>query len=138
MKTILLTIKKEFFEKIVSGEKTIELRKSRFKNDEKTTPVLLHVSGEKGVQGICFCKGFTPIEATTTKEQWEQFKQATQVNYDLFKSYTGKSKRIFGWQVSNAKRFPQAVHVDCRAGQSWRYFETKDNLGENHVCEKNS
>lgn len=135
MKTILLTIKKKYFDKIVSGEKTLELRKTRFKGVRNPTPVFMHISGEKGVHGVCLCSSFVPIQASITKEQWKQFEESTQVDYAAFKSYTGNRKQIFGWQISNAKKFRNPVEIKCPVGQSWRYFETS-NLGGKNVRKK--
>ena len=63
MNAVLLSLKREWWEKMLTGEKTVEVRKSHSCDiDIIGTPpnfeVYVHISGESGVQGKFTCNGF--------------------------------------------------------------------------------
>lgn len=59
MTAVLLSIKPEWWEKILSGEKTLEIRKTHPRKDSIEWPVtvLVYVSGTGAVQGQFRCPG---------------------------------------------------------------------------------
>ena len=61
MLAVLMSMKPEWWEKILDGEKTLEIRKTHPQNERLEWPVtvLVYVSGTGAVQGQFLCHGYT-------------------------------------------------------------------------------
>ena len=59
MLAVLMSMKPEWWEKILDGEKTLEIRKTHPQNERLEWPVtvLVYVSGTGAVQGQFLCPG---------------------------------------------------------------------------------
>ena len=59
MKAVLMSVKPEWWEKILSGKKILEIRKTHPQSEELYWPitVLVYVSGTGAVQGKFICPG---------------------------------------------------------------------------------
>lgn len=59
MQAVLMSMKPEWWEKILDGEKTLEIRKTHPQNERLEWPVtvLVYVSGTGAVQGQFLCPG---------------------------------------------------------------------------------
>lgn len=59
MLAVLMSMKPEWWEKILAGEKTLEIRKTHPQNERLEWPVtvLVYVSGTGAVQGQFLCPG---------------------------------------------------------------------------------
>ena len=69
MLAVLMSMKPEWWEKILDGEKTLEIRKTHPQNERLEWPVtvLVYVSGTGAVQGQFLCPGCESIVETEKK-----------------------------------------------------------------------
>lgn len=111
-KAVLLSIRPEWCEKIASGRKTIEVRKTRPKLE---TPFKCYIyqthSGQKegrlhsGVIGEFVCDKVFNIYEFSCSRFWlnEALLKDTCLSYDEIKKYAGNAKEIYGWHISELK-----------------------------------
>ena len=138
---VLLSIKPEFAEMILSGAKRYEYRKTIFKNNEVETAVIYatlpigKVVGEFQIGGIL---------EDTPAALWERTKEHAGVSEDIYQRYFKGCETARAIQVANPKRYAQPLSLleatgSTVAPQSFRYLEktVKDNpscfyCGGNH------
>ena len=123
MRTILLSIKPEYVEKILYGTKKYEYRKTKCKEKvEKiiiySTAPVMQVVGEAEVEGI--------IEGTL-EEVWEKTKDYSGTTYEFFcEYYNGKSKAI-AYKLKKVKKYEEVKSLESFgievAPQSFVYVE---------------
>ena len=114
MRAVLLSIKPEWWEKILAGEKDLEIRKTAPRDgaggpDPWPLLVLAYVSGTGAVLGQFLCMG------------WVKSK------------YAG-GKSLYGWIVGEAEEYetpsPLAEFGLTRPPMSWQYIEIPDDKEE--------
>lgn len=121
---VLLSIKPEFAEKILSGEKRFEFRKKIFKNKSVKTVVIYatmpvgKVIGEFEIDEI--------IE-NEPKRLWIQTQKKSGITKSFFDEYFKEKKTAFAIGVGRITRYEKALSLSCFgngivAPQSYRYL----------------
>ena len=107
MKTVLISIRPEWCEKIISGEKTIEVRKTRPKMD---TPFKCYIykCGNGKIIGEFLCDQI--IEDRTYGHNEEFYRAACMSAYDAA-AYAMQSP-MYGWHISNLKIYDTPRELD--------------------------
>lgn len=128
MKAILASVKPEWWEKILAGEKDLEIRKSapQSKDGRKFTwplTVLVYVSGTGAIQGQFTCPGW--IKTNYLQMLVDQSRVPLE---DLRKYAKGGS--LYGWMVQNPEKFDEPAQLAElgleRPPMSWCYVEIPD------------
>ena len=135
-KIVLLSIKKEWLDKIASGEKTIELRKSMPSAIKFPFAALCYETKANGGAGMI--KGaflvdkfgvlapvsFGPRDVADPLSATNEFQRKSLVSISEMDKYMGSSKFLYGWYVSGY--IPLACSLEDldvkRAPQSWQYI----------------
>ena len=131
MTAVLLSIKPEWWEKILSGEKTIEIRKTHPRKDDIEWPVtvLVYVSGTGAVQGQFRCPG-----EVTYRHIRDLSEMSCVPREDLLKYAHGR--RLSGWIVREPEKYdtpsPLAEFGLTRPPMSWQYIEIPDEMEAEH------
>lgn len=132
MKAILASVKPEWWEKILAGEKDLEIRKSapQSKDGRKFTwplTVLVYVSGTGAIQGQFTCPGW--IKTNYLQMLVDQSRVPLE---DLRKYAKGGS--LYGWMVQNPEKFDEPARLAElgleRPPMSWCYVEIPDPVTE--------
>ncbi len=156
-KAVLISIRPEWVEKILSGEKTLEVRKTRPKLDtpfkcyiyctagnlsyEVNNGMMCNISGGKLVVGEFVCDRVETIKAATDPygiyDVDDDFVAQTRLVDGALWDY-GKGATLYGWHISNLeiydtpKELPQFRKCcgtqDCDKCQFW------ENTGEYAGC----
>lgn len=100
MLAVLMSMKPEWWEKILDGEKTLEIRKTHPQNERLEWPVtvLVYVSGTGAVQGQFLCPGEVSYRTMQDLE-----KMSCVPREDLLKY--AKGRRLSGWIVQSPEKF---------------------------------
>lgn len=107
MKTVLISIRPEWCEKIISGEKTIEVRKTR----PKLNPPFkcyIYKCGNGKIIGEFLCDQI--IEDRTYGHNEEFYREACMSAYDAA-AYAMQSP-MYGWHISNLKIYDTPRELD--------------------------
>lgn len=135
-KAVLLSIKKVWLDKIASGEKTIELRKTMPTTIKFPFAVLCYetkANGGSGKVGGAFIVNqtgvlnhvsFGPMDVDDPLSITNEFSRKSLVSIEEMGEYMGASKFLYGWYVS------EYLPLNCsledlgvkRAPQSWQYI----------------
>ncbi len=133
MRAVLMSIKPEWWEKILTGEKTMEIRKTAPKGGAgapKPWPmlVLAYVSGTGGVQGQFLCNGWTKTNLLATMVD-----QSCVPLEDLEAYAGGPGRKLCGWMVREPQKYdtprPLAEFGLNRPPMSWKYIEIPETEG---------
>ena len=123
---IILSIKPKWAEKIYSGEKTIEWRKSISRKNGQITVFIYETAPVKKITGFftlgeAYYKIFGPL-----KDRSEIIVKGCVPSKEL-KKYKGKSKCLYGWDVINPHKFETPKTLEefslKRPPQSWCYTD---------------
>lgn len=125
---VLLSIKPEFVEKIFSGEKKFEYRRSIFKNPNVDTVVVYStmpvgkVVGEFKIQSIL---------NLNVDELWKKTKSKSGLNYSFYKSYFHDKDNGYAIKIESVKEYEEPLALseisdNLKAPQSFCYI--KDDL----------
>lgn len=137
-KAVLLSIHPKWAEKIYSGEKAVEWRKTFPTEAEPGTPVLIYETSP-----VCMVTGlfyWVSKEALIIREPdfegqeinptAKRIIEAGCVLLDDLKKYQGAKGVIFGWECRCKMKFseprPLSDYGLKRAPQSWQYVEVMD------------
>ena len=135
-RAVLLSIKKKWLDKIASGEKTIELRKTMPSSINFPFAVLCYETkandGSGQVRGAFIVNrigvlgpvSFGPKDVADPLSATNEFQRKSLVSIEEMDEYMGASKFLYGWYISDY------VPLDCslealgvkRAPQSWQYL----------------
>lgn len=118
-KAILISLRKEWWDKIVSREKKIELRKTAPKQISGTTICYVYVPEEKSVIGQFILQGVAQVQPGEVLEQNSCVSVEQQVNYK-------GNGELFGWLVAFPVQYEHKIDLQKflgvkRAPQSWQY-----------------
>lgn len=102
---VLLSIKPEYAEMILSGEKLYEYRKVRFRQDVST--VILYATLPVGKLVGEF--QLDDIIEETPVEVWERTKKHAGITRDFFKKYFSGRKVAVAFKVGAVTRYPQGL-----------------------------
>ena len=127
---ILLSIKPEFVNKILSHEKLYEFRKSIFKQDVER----IYIYSTYPVKKIVGYFEVTDIICKSPEELWDLFSDVSGIcENEFFKYYSG-SDEGFAIRIDNLIVFDEFIDMsefdDFRAPQSFCYVENNDCLKE--------
>lgn len=133
MKTILLSLHQEWWDKMLIGEKDIEVRKTKPQDTFQDYRVIVYVTGGIGVVGEFICNQFYSIRMTPSVKRvktadGKDFSSRSCLTWKQMYEYAGNSgKRLWGWQVSDVKAYdiprPLSDFGVKRPPQSWMYLE---------------
>lgn len=121
---VVLSIKPEFVDKILSGKKKYEYRKRIFKQEVdsvviySTKPVGMFI-GEFKVEKILY---------DSVDEIWESTNDFSGISYDYFMKYFNSQKMAYALQIKDLKVYskplrPQEVAPNFKAPQSFCYLK---------------
>lgn len=100
---LLISVKPEFAEKIINGEKTIELRKSAPKKVSKENYILIYVTSPvKELWGI---GKINNIIKDNPISFWENFGSKTGITEEQYKAYYKTSKNAYGIELKEVRSF---------------------------------
>jgi len=100
---LLISVKPEFAKKIMSGEKTIELRKSAPKKVNKENYILIYVTSPiKELWGICKINN---IIKDNPNAFWDNYGSQTGITKSQFKEYFKTNKNAFGIELKEIRNF---------------------------------
>lgn len=128
---VVLSIHKNFLDKILAGEKTIEVRRSFPKKLPLPFTILFYETGNGGgtkrIRAKATCNGFDLLHiADFQREQMETLKAFSQkscLSHAALSEYIGQRQVLFGWRLENI--VPLDSDLDevgvRRAPQSWCY-----------------
>jgi predicted transcriptional regulator len=128
MKAVIMSLKPRWWEKMLSGEKTLEIRKTApagGAGDENPWPllVLVYVSGTGEVRGQFTCHGWIKTNLFNCLAG----RSCVPIE-DLEKYAAGKS--LCGWTVKDPQKYdtprPLAEFGLERPPMSWQYIEIPD------------
>ena len=128
MKAVLASVKPEWWEKILSGEKTLEIRKSAPQSKDGQVfnwPLiaLVYVSGTGAVQGQFTFPGWVKTNML------EMLVERSGVKLEDLRAYA-KGGCLYGWEVENPQKYatpsPLAEFGLVRPPMSWQYVEIPD------------
>lgn len=124
MRCLLMSIKQNWCELILKGEKTIEIRKSR--PQELSTPFKCYIyctkTGAKEdsiakpgkVIGYFICDKIIPIrvfeDGLIQDWNWNSLEKS-KVPYDDMATYIGHGKIGYGYQISNLKIYKESIDI---------------------------
>jgi len=100
MLAVLMSMKPEWWEKILDGEKTLEIRKTHPQNERLEWPVtvLVYVSGTGAVQGQFLCPGEVSYRTMQDLEEMSCVPREDLLKY-------AKGRRLSGWIVQSPEKF---------------------------------
>ena len=128
MKAILESVKPEWWEKILAGDKGLEIRKSapQSKAGRRFTwplTVLVYVSGTGTIQGQFTCPGWIKTNLL------EMLVDQSCVPLEDLRAYA-KGGSLYGWMVQNPEKFDEPAQLAElgleRPPMSWCYVEISD------------
>lgn len=131
MLAVLMSMKPEWWEKILAGEKTLEIRKTHPQNERLEWPVtvLVYVSGTGAVQGQFLCPGEVSYRTMQDLEEMSCVPREDLLKY-------AKGRRLSGWIVQSPEKFdapsPLAEFGLDRPPMSWQYVEITDEMEAEH------
>lgn len=106
MLAVLMSMKPEWWEKILAGEKTLEIRKTHPQNERLEWPVtvLVYVSGTGAVQGQFLCPGEVSYRTMQDLEEMSCVPREDLLKY-------AKGRRLSGWIVQSPEKFDAPSHL---------------------------
>lgn len=122
---VLLSIKPEFVDKIFSGEKLFEYRKSIFKNTDIDTIVIYST---KPVGKIVGEIKIDYILNESIEDLWNKTHHSSGISYEFFKSYFQDKERGYAIKIGEAKKYekplsPKELFANFHPPQSFCYIE---------------
>jgi len=126
-RVVLLSIRPEFAEAILSGTKQVEFRKVPFSRSVRT--VIVYAT--KPVGQIIGTFEVSRIEQTSPTRLWDMFGSVGGVTRRHFRQYFQGRRVAYGIRVENARRFSAPVSLKevgrgIIAPQSFIYVTTED------------
>lgn len=103
---VLLSIKPEFAEKIFSGEKTFEFRKSVFKNSTVKTVV---VYATRPVARIVGEFDVARVMGAEPSELWKKTQAGAGITEEFFREYFVGRSYGFALEIENATLYPEPI-----------------------------
>ena len=128
MLAVLLSVKQTWWEKMLTGEKTLEIRKTAPKSGKGRAvtwplPVLVYVSGTGAVQGRFMCPGWI------WTSDLRYLTRGSCVSLQALEKYA-EDRPLYGWNVEAVRKYdtpsPLAEFGLEAPPVSWRYIEIPD------------
>ena len=128
-KTILISIHPEYAERILTGEKTYELRR-RLPLEKPERMVIYATAPISAVVGTAEVTDTIDLPLT---ELWKRVRKSAFVTLDEFHEYFRPHDRGKAFVLRNPVRFPSPIPITeyglKRAPQSWQYLPEESNAG---------
>lgn len=131
-KTVLISIHKQHLDKILAGEKTIEVRTNWPRAARPPFVVLLYETGNGGgckrVRAKAICSGHDMLRDSdlwsTDRTALKEFAQKSCLHESDLKEYMAAHTCLFGWRFENIQPFECSLNdlKILRAPQSWCYI----------------
>lgn len=124
---VLLSIKPEFVEKIFSGEKRFEYRKSIFKQPDIDTVVIYSTMPVGMIVGEF---KFKSIHKNSPEIIWNETKNRSGVTKDFFDDYFKNKDTAYAIEIEEVYKYkkplnPHHIFTKFTAPQSFCYLESK-------------
>jgi predicted transcriptional regulator len=122
---VLLSIRPNWCKKVLSGEKPVELRKSRPCTTEKTFQIYLYETklGRGAIVGGCIC---WMVEKAEQRSCSVAMVEGSCLTIDQIATYA-KNKPVYGWYLAKVTEYktprPLSDLGINRAPQSWCYIK---------------
>lgn len=120
MPVVILSLHQKWWQKMVAGEKVLELRKSK-PQCKAPFRVLVYITGCVGIVGE-----FTCPEVLEVKNFEESEKKSRMPARDIHNYAAGGRCKVYGWEITDVKEYPRTVKLEelgvKRAPQSWQYM----------------
>lgn len=120
MPVVILSLHQKWWQKMVAGEKVLELRKSK-PQCKAPFRVLVYITGGVGVVGEFICP-----EVLKVKNFEEAEKKSRVPAHDIYNYAAGSRRKVYGWEITVVKEYPRTVTLAelgiKRAPQSWQYI----------------
>ena len=121
---VLLSIKPEYAEKILSGEKRFEFRKALFKNKDVKTVVIYATMPIGKIVGEF---EFDGVVTGTPDAVWLETENQSGITQDFFEQYFSGREMAHAIKVGNVKRYCEPLSLKSivpngLAPQSYRYL----------------
>lgn len=134
---LLVSIKEEYVNKILSGEKTIELRKSKPKAKIGDTIVIYTTVPKKAITAIANIKD---IVVMTPKEMWDQNNNKLGISQEKFDIYYSGCEKAVGIELENIYKLSheiflsaiKAIYPNFSPPQTFRYLNKFETLKKFH------
>lgn len=108
MKTVLLSIKPEFAEKIFDGSKKFEFRKAIFK-DTEVQKVVVYASSP--VQKVIGEFSIADILNDDVETIWNETARYSGITHDFYLSYFSNRDKAYAIKIGKTKRYRQARNL---------------------------
>lgn len=132
-KTILISIHPEYAEKILTGEKTYELRR-RLPLEKPDHMVIYATAPISAVVGAVEVTDMINLPLT---ELWKRVKKSSFVTLNEFHEYFRPHDRGKAFMLRNPVRFPSPIPLTeygiKRPPQSWQYLPEESNAGRDSL-----
>jgi len=131
-KVTVLSIKPEFSNLIFSGDKKIELRKSKPKIQPGSLILIYNTYPDMAVVGYCKLKQFIELSPARI---WSTYSAKLGIDFQRFQEYYDGRKKAVGLEISDVIAFEQPIKLkdikevlpEFSPPQTFRYL-TKDKL----------
>lgn len=137
-RVILLSLSLKWWEKIVAGEKVIEVRKTKPSdiNPGDRVRVIVYVTGGLGVAGEFCVQDFVKINVFPKPfcNSWMDICKCSCLSVKELQDYTGTKEYLWGWVVSNVKDYHNFKKLSeygiFKPPQSWMYLRNGGKYGK--------
>jgi len=141
LKTVLLSVKPEYADRILEGTKRFEFRRSAFASP--VDEILIYATSPiKRIVGY-FRMDF--VHKGSPRSLWSRYSRYAGIGKAKYFSYFSQAKRAFAIQIESAKRFatdvdPRSLWPDFFPPQNFKYVEKGEadvlkQLGKEAPCD---
>ena len=120
MPVVILSLHQKWWQKMVAGEKVLELRKSK-PQCKAPFRVLVYITGGVGIVGEFICP-----EVLEVKNFEEAEKKSRVPAHDIHNYAADSRRKVYGWEITAVKEYTRTVTLGelgiKRAPQSWQYM----------------
>lgn len=125
---VLLSIKPQYVEKIISGEKRYEFRKKEFKRKDINT-IVVYSSGN--VRKLVGEITFTSILCDTPSIIWQKTQAKSGMTEDCFMQYYMNKDKAYAIAIDSFRPYKEPIDIiakypGVKAPQSYRYIDESD------------
>lgn len=110
-KYLFIAVKPEYAKKLITGQKDIELRKTKPKVQSGDYVIIYASAPAKAVLGFGIVK---KIIECAPQEMWKQYSERLGINYDGFLSYYQNSDKSIGIEFERIKAIPPISLAELR------------------------
>ena len=135
MKQVLISIHKRHLDRILSGEKTLEVRTTWPQNIDIPFRVLMYETGKNGgakrIRACAVCDGFVslldadlPLGGERPTQYLLEFSKQSCLEISEIESYMATHVLLAGWHLKNVDSYDASLSDIGvkRAPQSWQYI----------------